>query len=780
MALPMSAVSGAFDGELSHEGGVTREALPGALATALVAVQGRAYTQPVEATDDAVAGVVFFRFEAEGVRYEGDLSRLRPWLLESPPKAQALAALASVGRCLARLHERGIVHGDVRAEMLWLDEAGKVTLLVPACACAPGGVLKARLHPGGVSAIAVGFAAPEAVEGAEVTPATDVYGLAAVAYAALSGTAPLGQVTEGPELVGSIALTAGALGRYPPQRVDMNTLVNALTRLAAGQVSGDAPQAGAYRSIPQGRVSMPTGVAAPAAAAEISPVLVLVLVLGGLCAFVGAVLLVVTTWDVVGGFGRVATLLGLAALSWGAGALAGRYRVEAGVTVGRGLAGLFATVAVAYAFSQLDDVGRLGLLIGLTVGAFGGGVLAERRGAPMGGVVLLALGSQLLWIVGAQLISMSHVGDGPGVVAALAAVVSAVTYGLALLRRTGPFGVLAAMDVAVLAVALGAYLKTGSVMGAATYSLVVAGAYALLAQAAAWREARSTALPMALGAAAVASGSALAGVVVMMDHWETHGLVGAAWPFVVAAAAAAAVAARASSPLRGAAAFVAGAIVVLAPTGEAMLRDELGFTLAAVGVGAAVLAAAVWRPELRERGEVRAEALLAGLLGVMASPDARLLLTIGEGRGEWLAGGAGARWVVMGAVTAGLLALSYAVTTRVGRSRYRLLEVAALAQWYGLLTLQVIAAPQEAVPAALALGSAVGLVALAVATRRAAVLLISAAALIVNLWVQYFARLEGVFPLSVRLVGFGVGLLVGGVLYEQQVKQRLVRLREWG
>ena len=52
-------------------------------------------------------------------------------------------------------------------------------------------------------------------------------------------------------------------------------------------------------------------------------------------------------------------------------------------------------------------------------------------------------------------------------------------------------------------------------------------------------------------------------------------------------------------------------------------------------------------------------------------------------------------------------------------------------------------------------------------------------ALVVDGWIQYFERLAGMFPVSVRLVGFGVGLLVGGVLYEQQVRHRLSRLRDW-
>jgi hypothetical protein len=82
--------------------------------------------------------------------------------------------------------------------MILLGEGGAVTLLVPAFASAPGALLRARLNPGGAPASAVGYSAPEAVAAYEATPATDVYGLAALAYAALTGYAPLGQLNLKP------------------------------------------------------------------------------------------------------------------------------------------------------------------------------------------------------------------------------------------------------------------------------------------------------------------------------------------------------------------------------------------------------------------------------------------------------------------------------------------------------------------------------------------------------------------------------------------------------
>jgi hypothetical protein len=372
---------------------------------------------------------------------------------------------------------------------------------------------------------------------------------------------------------------------------------------------------------------------------------------------------------------------------------------------------------------------------------------------------------------------MSTVDSDAGAVALLAAAVSAPTYGLALWRRSGPFGALAALDLAVFFGCLGEHLKTGSVMGPPGYALAVAAGYAAAAMGAVWRDAKPAAQPLGLGMVLAAGGSALAGLWVLGGHWETHGLVGAAWPFAVAAAAA--TLARAPSPVGPMAAFVAGAVVVFAPTAEALMRGELGFTLGAVAVGALVLLAAVGWSALRERDDARAEALLAGLFGVLVAPCARALRAIEASRGSAWPGPHGAPWVVVGATAAGLLALSYASTGRVSRARYRLLEIAALAQLYGLLTLQVLTTHDDFAPAALALAASAALLTLGAVTRRAAVMLVSAGALIVHLWIQYFVRLLGVFPLSVRLVGFGVGLLVGGVLYEQQVRHRLARLRDW-
>lgn len=154
-------MTGPFGGVPTSAEGVTREALPAALSSALAAAQTHAWTRPAQTPSDAARALYFSFDAASGVTYEGDLSPLRSWSAAALPRPAALAALGRVGRCLAHLHSlSGAVHGDLRAEMILLGEGGAVTLLVPAFASAPGALLRARLNPGGAPASAVGYSAP--------------------------------------------------------------------------------------------------------------------------------------------------------------------------------------------------------------------------------------------------------------------------------------------------------------------------------------------------------------------------------------------------------------------------------------------------------------------------------------------------------------------------------------------------------------------------------------------------------------------------------------------
>jgi uncharacterized membrane protein len=58
--------------------------------------------------------------------------------------------------------------------------------------------------------------------------------------------------------------------------------------------------------------------------------------------------------------------------------------------------------------------------------------------------------------------------------------------------------------------------------------------------------------------------------------------------------------------------------------------------------------------------------------------------------------------------------------------------------------------------------------------------LLASGALLVNLAIQYFAKLWDLFPASLLVLVFGLLLLAVGVLYERRLKHLLPGLRDWG
>lgn len=94
---------------------------------------------------------------------------------------EVVTVLAPLADALAWVHGRGVVHGDVSAANVLFVERGRPVL------SDLGG---ARLASSGTVVATPGYAAPEVVAGSPPTPASDVHGLAAVAWEALTGTAP--------------------------------------------------------------------------------------------------------------------------------------------------------------------------------------------------------------------------------------------------------------------------------------------------------------------------------------------------------------------------------------------------------------------------------------------------------------------------------------------------------------------------------------------------------------------------------------------------------------
>lgn len=94
---------------------------------------------------------------------------------------EVATVLATLGRALGDLHERGLVHGDVAPGNVLLAGDGRPLL---------ADLADLRVAGGGPIAATDGFAAPEAAAGGAPGPAADVHGLCAVAWFALCGVAP--------------------------------------------------------------------------------------------------------------------------------------------------------------------------------------------------------------------------------------------------------------------------------------------------------------------------------------------------------------------------------------------------------------------------------------------------------------------------------------------------------------------------------------------------------------------------------------------------------------
>jgi hypothetical protein len=118
------------------------------------------------------------------------LDRCRPM-----PWPAAAAVLAPVAEALAELHARGWVHGDVAPANVVVRHDGTGALIDLGCA-APVGAARPTGTPGWV--------APEVAAGAPVTPAADVWSLAAVAVGAVTGAPPTTGAPVGAE--GDLAL----------------------------------------------------------------------------------------------------------------------------------------------------------------------------------------------------------------------------------------------------------------------------------------------------------------------------------------------------------------------------------------------------------------------------------------------------------------------------------------------------------------------------------------------------------------------------------------------
>ncbi|TMR94616.1 serine/threonine protein kinase [Nonomuraea basaltis] len=185
------------------------------------------------------------------------LDRLLGRLGRIPPQA-AMDLIAQAASALQAVHDRGIVHRDVKPGNLLVQRDG--TLVITDFGIARSDLAN-RLTDAGMVLGTAAYCAPEQAEGAPVTPAVDIYALGVVAYECLVGQRPfdgdsavtiaLKHIREAPpplppdipppvRTLVEIALSKDPARRYPTAKA----MSDAARAIASGQVPAPAPEQG--------------------------------------------------------------------------------------------------------------------------------------------------------------------------------------------------------------------------------------------------------------------------------------------------------------------------------------------------------------------------------------------------------------------------------------------------------------------------------------------------------------------------------------------------------
>ncbi len=192
---------------------------------ALLSAVSHPHVLPLRSVIDTPTDVVLVLDLAEG----GSLRELvdRRGRLSA---GEVVTATAPIAQALAEVHRAGLVHGDISPGNILFTGDGRPLL-------GDLGVARiAGVRPDAVSATAA-YAAPEVLAGAPPTPAADVYGLASVALAALTGAMPTMWDDSAADTLtvlpaASLDLLDRALASRPARRPDAAALADGLFGLA--------------------------------------------------------------------------------------------------------------------------------------------------------------------------------------------------------------------------------------------------------------------------------------------------------------------------------------------------------------------------------------------------------------------------------------------------------------------------------------------------------------------------------------------------------------------
>jgi serine/threonine protein kinase len=116
--------------------------------------------------------------------------RLRRVAPAGLPQSEALAIAAAIGDALGQAHARGVIHGDIKPDNIYLPASGAPRLLdfgVAPDSSAPEPA-EPEIRPAAAATRA--YASPEVLAGEDPAPADDVFSLACVTYETLSGVHP--------------------------------------------------------------------------------------------------------------------------------------------------------------------------------------------------------------------------------------------------------------------------------------------------------------------------------------------------------------------------------------------------------------------------------------------------------------------------------------------------------------------------------------------------------------------------------------------------------------
>jgi hypothetical protein len=197
-------------------------------------------------TMELLRGVSFL----EHVRADFDGTGARPWCFDDARLRGALAQLVSA---LAAVHERGLVHRDVKPSNVIVTDEGRVVVLDFGLIASRQVESDAPEGPSGTP----DFMAPEQIDGSRVGPSADWYAVGSMLFAALTGRKPFeGETME----VMAAKLTKSAprpssVARDVP--ADLDALCNDLLRTNADE----RPTVDAIRA----RLGLGGGDAAPGA-----------------------------------------------------------------------------------------------------------------------------------------------------------------------------------------------------------------------------------------------------------------------------------------------------------------------------------------------------------------------------------------------------------------------------------------------------------------------------------------------------------------------------------